>query len=227
MIQSMQSLRPIADAGFGDTVIFGAYPQLADGRDKTPIAWRVLQNSSGELFLLSKYILDCKRYHNEDADTQWRDCDLRQWLNGEFYDTAFSSYEKERIKITRCSDNGNGKADTEDKVFLLSLAEIQKFTDPKDGTATTIMRRSTPTDWAKVKRPDGCCLYVYDKGIEKDYVTEDGRKRGCSWWWTRTQSQDEHPDRATFIGARSNIKRYGQVTVKGCGVRPAIKLQSR
>jgi hypothetical protein len=221
----MQSPVPITEAAFGDTVLFGTYPQAADGSDKTPIAWRVLHSSPDELFLLSHYILDCNRYHGEDVSTQWRDCDLRRWLNGTFYDAAFSAREKECIHTTRCSDNGNGKADTKDKVFLLSLAEIQKFTDTKDGTETTIMRRTTSTDWAKTTMPDGCRLYVYDKGIEKDYVTEGGRKLGCSWWWTRTQSQDEHPDRATFIGARSNIKRYGQVTVKGCGVRPAIRLR--
>jgi len=209
----------------GDTFTFGSYPQTAEGSDTTPISWRVLQNTRGELFLLSKYILDCKRYHHEDVAIQWRDCDLRQWLNGEFYDAAFSARERGLILATRCSDNGHEKADTKDKVFLLSLAEIQTFTDPRDGTGTSIMRRTTATDWAKVKRPDGCHLYVYDKGIEKDYVTEGGQKLGCSWWWTRTQSQNEHPDRATFIGARSNIKRYGQVTVKGCGVRPALKLR--
>jgi hypothetical protein len=220
--------QPVVDLRYarqGDTVTYGTYPQTAGGADKTPIAWRVLQNSGSELFLLSHYILDCKRYHHENSPTQWRDCDLRDWLNREFYTSAFSAEERERILLSLCADNGRGKADTQDKVFLLSVAEVVAFTDPGDGDELTIRRRTIGTDFAKAEKPDGCHLYVYDKGVESDYVLENGRKQGCSWWWTRSQHQDEHPDRATFIGARSNIKRYGQVALsRGAGVRPALRL---
>ena len=112
----------------------------------------------------------------------------------------------------------------DDKAFLLSVNEIQTFTDPGDASDTRIRRRAIGTDFAKVTKPDGCSLYVYDKGVQKDYIVEDGEKRGCSWWWTRAQLQPEHPSRATFIGARSNIKRYGHVDLRYYGVRPAIKL---
>lgn len=67
----------------GDIITFGSYPQTADGTDKTPIQWRVLNNSDNELFILSEYILDCKRYHNEGVDTTWQDADLRKWLKDE------------------------------------------------------------------------------------------------------------------------------------------------
>jgi hypothetical protein len=42
----------------GEIITFGIYPQTADGTDRTPIKWRVLQNSGRELFMLSEYILD-------------------------------------------------------------------------------------------------------------------------------------------------------------------------
>ena len=58
----------------GEIITFGIYPQTADGTDKTPIQWRVLQNAGDALFLLSEYIIDCKRYHNEAVDTAWRVC---------------------------------------------------------------------------------------------------------------------------------------------------------
>jgi hypothetical protein len=209
----------------GEIITLGAYPQTAAGADRTPIKWRVLQNSDKELFILSEYILDCKRYHGELTDITWRDCDLRKWLNAEFYNAAFSAGEKKFVKTAYCTDNGVGSPDTEDKVFLLSVNEIQAFTDPGDGNGTIIRRRTVGTEFAKVKKPDGCCLYVYDKGVGKDYIVENGEKRGCSWWWTRSQLQTEHPSRATFIGARSNIKRYGQVNLRFYGVRPALKLK--
>lgn len=207
----------------GEIITFGTYPQTVDGADRTPIKWRVLQNFGRELFILSEYILDCKRYHGEYADITWRDCDLRRWLNDEFYDAAFNAAEKGFVKTTRCTDNGEGSPDTEDNVFLLSVAEVEEFTSSPDGDKR---RRTIGTEYAKTKKADGCRLYVYDKGVEQDYIVENGEKHGCSWWWTRTQSQRQigNLSRATFIGARSNIKRYGKVDIKFYGVRPALKL---
>jgi hypothetical protein len=210
----------------GDVITFGRYPQTADGADQTPIQWRVLHHSGRELFILSAYILDCKRYHGEYADTTWRDCDLRHWLNDTFYRAAFDATEKEFVKTTRCTDNGEGSPDTDDKVFLLSVAETIAFTDPQEGTSTTIRRRTMGTAFAKARKTDGCHLYVYDKGVERDYLIEDGEKHGCSWWWTRTQLQihEGRSSRAAFIGARSNMKSYGRVDLAYYGVRPAVKL---
>lgn len=202
----------------GDIMTFGSYPQTADGADRTPIKWRVLQNSGGELFLLSEYLLDCKRYHGEYVDITWRDCDLRTWLNDEFYNTAFNAAEKKFVRATRCTDNGEGRPDTEDKVFLLSVAEVKSLTDifGKD------LRRAIGTEFAKVKKADGCRLYVYDKSVSADYVTENGIKHGCSWWWSRTQLGSS--SRATFIGTRASIRSYGRVSLAVYGVRPALRL---
>jgi hypothetical protein len=215
--RSLESAKP------GEIIPFGTYPQTADGADRTPIKWRVLQNSGDELFVLSEYILECKWYHGEFVDITWRDCDLRQWLNDAFYHAAFNAAEQGFVKTTRCMDNGDGSPDTEDKIFLLSVAEVKEFTDAQDGD---MRRRTIGTDYAKSKKADGCHLYVYDKGIEKDYILENGEKRGCSWWWTRSQSprQIDNLSRVVFIGARSNIKTYGKVDIRFYGVRPAIKL---
>jgi hypothetical protein len=217
---------PHRSAKPGDIVTFGRYPQTADGADRTPIRWRVLHNSGGELFLLSAYILDCKRYHCAYTDTTWRDCDLRRWLNDAFYRAAFTATEQEFITTTRCTENGDGSPDTDDKVFLLSVAEVRDFTDAHEGTRTTIRRRTVGTAFARAEKADGCRLYVYDKGVERDYLIENGEKHGCSWWWTRTQLQihNGRSSRAAFIGARGNIKSYGRVDLAWYGVRPALKL---
>jgi hypothetical protein len=202
----------------GDIITFGRYPQTADGADSTPITWRVLQNSGGELFLLSEHILDCKRYHGEFVDITWRDCDLRKWLNDAFYNAAFNAAEKEMVKTTRCGDNGEGSPDTEDKVFLLGVAELKTLTDMhgKD------LRRAVGTEFARVKKADGCRLYVYDKSVDEDYISVDGIKQGCSWWWLRTRLGEA--SRAAFIGTRGSIRSYCRVNRVSYGVRPALKL---
>jgi hypothetical protein len=177
---NMQIVEYYRNSKPGEIITFGAYPQAADGTGATPIKWRVLQNSGSELFLLSEYILDCKRYHGKSADIKWRDCvditwqdcDLRKWLNDEFYNTAFTATEKEFIKRTHCTENGEGTPDTEDKVFLLSVNEIRDLSEiyGKD------LRRTLGTDFAKMKKPDGCNLYVYDKTNKDNYIIKSGEK---------------------------------------------------
>lgn len=213
------------NAAQGEIIPFGTYPQTADGTDKTPIQWRVLQNSGRELFLLSEYILDCKRYHNTYTAITWRDCDLRQWLNDVFYQAAFTDAEKALIKTTRCTDNGEGSPDTDDRVFLLSIAEINRLTDAlgKD------FRRARGTTFAQLKKADGCELYVMDKNVPEDYIHEGGKTYGCSWWWLRNQGRlkdsGNDPSRAAFIGTRASIRHYARVNLGGYGVRPALVLQ--
>ncbi|MGP0584197.1 DUF6273 domain-containing protein [Paenibacillus timonensis] len=209
----------------GERLTFGSYPQSADGGVQ-PIVWRVLENSGSELFLLSEEILECKRYHGKSAEISWRDaaevtwqdCDLRQWLNEEFYTAAFSPEEQELIKLTPCSDHGEGSPATQDKVFLLSVAEIKAFTAALGKTWLT----AVGTDYAKLKKPDGCSLYVYDKGERENYVLRNGKEEGCSWWWLRTQGNK--PSRAHFIGPGRSIRSYANVSLARDGVRPAIRL---
>src|SRR5512133_3717050 len=214
---------PQRSAKPGEIITFGVYAQTADGADRTPIKWQVLQSSGGELFLLSEYILDCKRYHGEYVEITWRDCDLRKWLNDEFYHTAFTAAEQGFVKTTRCTDNGEASPDTEDKVFLLGVAEVKGLTDMHGEDLFDTRRRAVGTGFAKVKKADGCHLYVYNKGIEKDYIVESGERHGCSWWWLRTQGNSS--SRAFFVGARSSIRSYGRVNLACYGVRPALRIE--
>ncbi|MCQ6276045.1 hypothetical protein JMM81_13975 [Bacillus sp. V3B] len=66
-----------------------------------------------------------------------------------FYDIAFSDVEKELINTTHCTDNGE---DTEDKVFLLSVNELKGLS----GVYGKSFFRAVGTDFAKLKKADGC-----------------------------------------------------------------------
>lgn len=64
-------------------------------------------------------------------------CSLREWLNEEFYNSAFSNSEKEQIlSVTVPADKNpeydtNSGNDTEDKIFLLSVSEAKKYLGKK------------------------------------------------------------------------------------------------
>jgi hypothetical protein len=205
-----------------EIITFGTYPQTSDGADVIPIKWRVLQNSGSELFILSEYILDSKRYHNAFIDITWRDSDLRKWLNDEFYNAAFNDFEKSLIKTTHCTDNGEDSTDTEDKIFLLSVSEAKELTSKLDEDSLSVKRAAIGTEFSKIKKDDGCRLYVYDKKVRYNYMIENGEEFGCSWWWLRTQGNTS--SRTFFVGTRSSIRSYGRVNLACYGVRPALKI---
>lgn len=225
MVLTAEKAVDARSASPGDLLAFGSYPQGSSDSPATPILWRVLQNTGSELFMLSEYILDCRRYHPIFMDTTWLGSDIRMWLNGEFYDAAFGSSEKAIIKVTCCTDNGPGEGnpDTFDKVFLLSAGEARDLTCKGDALLNRAMRGAVGTEFSRFKKDDGCLLYVYDKKVSEDYILLDGKATGCSWWWLRTKP--ENRSRAYFVGARGSIKSYGNVDIRYYGVRPALKVK--
>jgi hypothetical protein len=134
-VSSPPSLNPATQVG--DTVVFGIY------------RWRVLAVEGGKALILSdRVISDNTLYHKSDTGITWADCDLRAYLNGDFYN-RFNPMDKARIVLTRNSNKNNqwyyaealelnqgadffmpppeGGADTDDYIFLLSLEEVVKY----------------------------------------------------------------------------------------------------
>jgi len=95
--------------------------------------WRVLETKDGKALVVSERILSQRSYHSTDEATTWENSDIRRYLNGEFYENTFSAVEKRRIVETRiinCDNpkyNTPGGSGTTDKVFLLSLDEVEKY----------------------------------------------------------------------------------------------------
>ena len=78
----------------GDSIYFGNYEQ--DGNEANgaeSIEWLVLDQVDNRILVTSKYVLDCQAYHTESTAVTWEDCTLRAWLNGDFFNHAFSEEE--------------------------------------------------------------------------------------------------------------------------------------
>jgi hypothetical protein len=82
--------------------------------------------------------------------------------------------------------------------------------------------RAVGTEFAKGKKAGGCHLGVYNKSKAIDYLTENGQKQGCSWWWLRTQPGS--PNRAAFIGMQGSVRSCCLVNRDLYGVCLALKL---
>ena len=62
----------------------------------------VLADENGKKLLLSKYILmsigDMMKFPGDGVNYTWKECGIREYLNGDFYESAFT--EEERAQIT-------------------------------------------------------------------------------------------------------------------------------
>lgn len=170
-----------------DTVIFGSYPQSdTTGKRNDPIEWIVLERDDEKALLLSKYILDCKSYHNNYGENAtWETSSLRKWLNSTFYNIAFSKKEKDRIILADIVNNdrkpfinlgfnllsiAEGGNDTKDNVFCLSIDECNKYFDSENIFIKKHKDAATKgTEYARnVKNDDVFVKYAKDNNLDLD-----------------------------------------------------------
>ncbi len=175
----------------GSYITFGHYEQdgnTANGPE--PIEWLVLDYDTvnNRVLLLSRYGLDTKPYNEKWDNVTWETCTLRAWLNKDFQDAAFSRKEQSAI-LTTIVDNSekhgysewdtNGGNNTQDKIFLLSFAEANKYLGVAFEGGNNVKSRTAPT------------AYLAKNGIwtSSDYQTADGAAAG--WWWLRSPGTDQ------------------------------------
>ncbi|MCR5322030.1 MAG: DUF6273 domain-containing protein [Lachnospiraceae bacterium] len=191
----------------GDIIIFGSYEQdnnLDNGKE--PIEWIVLSNDGKELFVMSKYALDCQ-YYDEYRDAEehtlgiwgvtWAECTLRKWLNDDFYNASFSDVEKKQIKTTTVNNKINpvyydfwsiqGQEnlgiDTEDKVFLLSLEDMVNtaYGFSSDYNQRDLARRCAATEYAMARGVMSSKEKFPEEWKQYELITADGEPT-CEWY---------------------------------------------
>ena len=136
-----------------------------------PITWNVLSNNDGKYYILSTILLDNCDY--APSNNNYANSTIRSWLNGDFYNSAFSLGDSNILKTTvdnsasttNSSDNENACENTEDYVFLPSYKDyINSSYGFSTSTSKTDTRTCKTTDWARAKRAycnmtDSSCLY--------------------------------------------------------------------
>ncbi len=193
----------LSNAEIGDTVQFGAYEQDADtSNGKETIDWIVLDIQDNRALLVSVDALDCKPYNTDRIDITWANSSIRNWLNDDFYKSAFNLDYQDLILPTNLTTPDNplhdseGGTNTTDKVFLLSYGEAESF------FASNNTRKASPTKYARAN------------GVETMYETS------C-WWWLRTPGiYNVDVCGVHYDGAMDDLGCYVDNTQ--AGIRPAI-----
>lgn len=115
----------------GDSFYYGSYNDL-------PLQWTVIDSSDEGRMVISTDAVDVVPYHSVREDITWEDCSLREWLNSDFYNAAFSEEEASRIMLTDINADENPYYDTDpgnstqDKIYLLSVVEVETYFDSDD-----------------------------------------------------------------------------------------------
>jgi len=198
------TLTPIPTPEIGDIIEFGGHN------------WLVLDVEHNKALIITERIIDMREYHVTGASITWASSSIRRWLNYEFYNT-FTIGEQAQIAATLVVNSGNprfntqGGLDTKDKIFLLSIEEVERYFDD----ASTRIAYS-----------------IY--GEESAWWAQPGAMGRTSWgqpwspgdsatWWLRTPG-DENRFAAQVLD-RGSIDAAGYfVNVRHAGVRPALWL---
>ncbi len=184
-----------------EVVTFGSYEQDGDTSSTEAIEWYVLDEQDGKTLLISKYVLDAVAFSDVDegvtwggtspratTDVEWADSSLREWLNSEFLESAFSDEERSAIVSTTNTDTKSNVArsgaegsdssiqvatESTDSVFLLSITEARTYFN------NSAARVAYPTQ------------YAIDQGVYTGVTSgSDGEidedLSGAAIWWLRT-----------------------------------------
>ena len=189
-----------------------------------PLTWRVLDPSEG--YVMCNKIIDSQAYQNFIYDngseyynskgctnyaSDWVTSSLRQWLNNDFYNTAFSAEEKKQIGTSHLENKSTysstyDSADTYDKIFLISYYDAINSAYDFDSSN----RQMKGTDYAK-------CQGLY---VRSSYG-------GTSWWWLRSSSISRDAAEVGDDGCAYSRDFGWCVSFTSFGVVPAFKFNPK
>ena len=181
-----------------------------------PIRWRILSEGDGSAFILADGILANKAY--DASSNNYKNSDIRAWLNGEFLNAAFGEVAQSLIETTEVDNsaystgynsNPNACENTFDKVFLLSWREVLNSEYGfASGSTYDTARRMTVSDYA---RSTGARM-----DTSKDYL-------GCGYWWLRSPD-NTYSNNASSVGYKGYTNYINYVYYDSRGVVPALNI---
>ena len=136
---ALKSYRVAGDAGGGwESALKHEKKSIreADPGQKVPfgkLEWMILDKQDGSALLIADKPMKAIVYNRDGGDTSWTGCSLRKRLNSSFIENNFYKYESDAILETPVDEyDVNGEktgVTTTDKVFIPSIADIDKYED--------------------------------------------------------------------------------------------------
>lgn len=219
----------LRNAQIGDCITFG----VIDNDEY--LEWRVLDKQEERILVITESLVDVRQFHHARSDEQnhfievtWDMSDIRQYINGELYDSLFNEYEKSKICDTNVTtpegpekslneeDYPSGGADTIDKLFLLSYDEVRKYFVSDES-----MKPSNEI-YMYFDYKDGTTILseIYRVKPGENYNVKSGvGSRQIKGWWLRTPGGIIAHSLEVNDGS---IDMNGLSVIDECGIRPAM-----
>ena len=233
----------------GDIITFGEFEQDNNADNgKEAIEWQIIDIKSGKALIISCSVLDCKEFNEQGKSDSWEDSLIREWLNSDFYESAFSLEEKKKIKLTKVENPGicegydssgcwlisndeskletviassSNHKTTKDYVFLLNVDEINQYFSSNDEKKAFLSIYGSEK-FIKLGLEQAKNNMDIDEKIIREYYEESAKKYGtgfCNWWLRSSGTVDGYATAVDFNGiAGQNI----EIDKKDCGIRPAM-----
>ena len=163
-----------------------------------PIRWRILTVEGSNALILCDSII-AKMVYDAGGNNNYKNSDVRAWLNATFYETAFSELQREIILTTTVDNsvystgfsyNSYACEDTEDKLFLLSYIEA---TNSDYGFSSSSDRQMETTDYT---RATGA------------YMSTSADYYGNGYWWLRSPLCNLISRNAMCVSNAGNVSDY-------------------
>ena len=203
-----------------------------------PIRWRILKEADGNATLLCDSIIASISYQSDYTHgtnfnyyttangapegtfaNNYKYSNARAWLNSTFLNDAFSAFQRESVILTSEVDNSlastgevkNGYVceNTSDKVFFLSLSEVN---DSKNGLGSSA---SNYDESRKMMTSD------YSRATGAWMDTTDTYYGNGSWWLRSPDSLYGDMVRLLHFGNAENLSRAANTNA---GAVPAMKI---
>jgi len=197
----------LSEAKVGDVIYLGnvSFLDYRGGDFSEDIAWQVLAVEDGRVLVMTQNIIDVRPFDSKQVMAKWEESEIREWLNGDFY-SGLPAFVQGRVQETWIENNrsedtelsgSDSDPDTEDKVFLLSLAEAKLYFASDEGRkAGYDLSEKTIEDIDK-DRESHCEMLKYAYSMRSgdetelmllmsfdDYVLN----YGGIYWWLRSPS---------------------------------------
>ena len=126
----------------GDIIELGSYPATYTNSSGTsvsagtyanqPVTWKVLEvdETNNKALVISEKLLTFMKHQTDTSDYTWSGSLIRTWLNNTGSDGFISQYGLSSVSIaevTHDTDLNRSTESTTDKVFLLSVSEVNTY----------------------------------------------------------------------------------------------------
>ena len=209
-IDKKYSLNNSKEFTIGSRVNFGSYYQ-SDLNKKEALEWLIIdKNLENKTFLMiTDKIINTGEFVKESEYADYEKSKIREYLNNEFYNEAFSANEKllivdtmlkeDKKELTRKASEREYR-EFSNKAFILTMGEVEKY-------------------FKRRQKSSKGTYYAANNGLDIRLYVDD---YNFATWWTRTE--DDRNNNMDCIN-EAGLKRALSWKKKGIGIRPCIRVK--